>query len=71
MDLLQPTVEQTLALFFGGIVCMTAIVQTKNEWRKHELEDNLTKILLVLMAVGCVEAIGAAIGFLGHHGGAG
>jgi hypothetical protein len=69
MNLVQPTVEQTLALFFGVIVFATAIVQTKNEWNKHHLEDNLTKVLLILMAVGCIEAIGATLGFFGHHAG--
>lgn len=69
MNLLQPTVVQTLTLFFGVIVFVTALIQTKNEWAKHELEDNLTKVLLILMAVGCIEAIGATLGFLGHHAG--
>jgi|GEM_PF-1350511 hypothetical protein len=70
MSILQATIEQTLTLYFGVIVFLTAIVQTKNEWGKHALEDNVTKLLLILMAVGCVEAIGATLGFLGHHGGA-
>lgn len=67
--MLQATIEQTLTLFFGIIVFVTAIVQTTNEWNKHELEDNVTKILLILMAVGCLEAVGATLGFLGHGGG--
>lgn len=70
-NIIQGSIEQTLALFFGVIVFCTAVVQTAREWGKHELEDNVTKILLILMAVGCVEAIGATLGFLGHHGGAG
>jgi hypothetical protein len=68
MELLQPSIEQTLTLFFGIFVFVTAIIQTKNEWSKHELEDNVTKVLLILMAVGCIEAIGATLGFLGHQG---
>src|SRR5579875_1165420 len=64
MSILQATIEQTLTLYFGVIVFLTAIVQTKNEWGKHALEDNVTKLLLILMAVGCVEAIGATLGFL-------
>jgi hypothetical protein len=66
--MLQATVEQSLALFFGIIVFVTALGQTTAEWGKHELEDNLTKILLILMAVGCVEAIAATLGFIGHGG---
>lgn len=68
MQILQAGIEQTLTLFFGIIVFVTACVQTSAEWNKHELEDNITKILLILMAVGCIEAIGATLGFLGHGG---
>jgi len=69
MQMFQATIEQSLTLFFGIIVFVTALVQTTNEWNKHELEDNVTKVLLILMAVGCIEAIGATLGFLGHGGG--
>lgn len=69
--ILSSSIEQTLALFFGVIVFCTACVQTVGEWNKHELEDNVTKVLLILMAVGCIEAIGVALGFIGHHTGAG
>ena len=67
--IIQASIEQTLTLFFGIIVFATACVQTMAEWNKHELEDNLTKVLLVLMAVGCLEAVAATLGFIGHGGG--
>ena len=52
------------ALLVGG----TAGVQLKNDWEAHGLDAAITKILLGLMAVGCVLALLAALNVLGVKG---
>ena len=49
------------ALLVGG----TAGVQLKNDWHAHGLDATITKILLGLMAFGCVLALLAALNVLG------
>jgi len=62
----------TAALFERGIAFLgallvggTAIVQLKNDWHSHGLDNVVTKLLLGLMAFGCVLALLAAINVLG------
>lgn len=52
--------------FIGAIVVgITAIVQLKNDWEAQGLDAVVTKVLLGLMAVGCVLAFLASINVLG------
>lgn len=52
--------------FAGAIVVgITAVIQLKNDWAARGLDATVTKILLGLMAVGCVLAFLAAINVLG------
>lgn len=47
------------------LVGITAVVQLKNDWGAHGLDATVTKLLLGLMAVGCVLAVLAALHVLG------
>jgi hypothetical protein len=52
--------------FLGAIlVGSTAFVQLKNDWAARGLDATITKLLLGLMAVGCVLALLAAVNVLG------
>lgn len=54
-----------LALVGALIVGITALVQLKNDWPARGLDATVTKVLLGLMAVGCVLALLAAVNVLG------
>ena len=58
-------VERGLALVGALLVGTTAIVQLKNDWAAHGLDASVTKLLLGLMALGCVLALLAAVNVLG------
>jgi hypothetical protein len=54
------------AAFLGAIVVgVSAIVQLKNDWKARGLDADVTKLLLGLMAFGCVLALLAAANVLG------
>jgi hypothetical protein len=61
------TIEKIIALVGAVIVGVTAIVQLRNDWGAHGLDAFVTKLLLGLMAVGCVLAFLAAVNVLGVH----
>jgi len=58
-------IERGLALGGAIVVGITAFVQLKNDWPAQGLDATVTKILLGLMAVGCVLALLAAVNVLG------
>ena len=54
------------AAFIGAIVVgVTAVIQLKNDWPAKGLDADVTKLLLGLMAIGCVLALLAAVNLLG------
>lgn len=57
---------------FSGIVAVVigvfALIALKNDWKTTGLDNNLTKVLLGLMAFGCVLVIVAAFGILPRGG---
>ena len=50
---------------FAIVVAVTTSVQLRNDWRSTGLDNNVTKLLLGLMAFGCLLVILAAVGVLG------
>jgi hypothetical protein len=55
--------------FVGAIlVGVTAFVQLKNDWAARGIDATVTKVLLGLMALGCVFAFLAALNVLGARG---
>lgn len=54
-----------IALVGAIIVGVTAIVQLKNDWRSQGLDSIVTKVLLGLMAFGCILVLAAALNMLG------
>lgn len=58
-------IERGLALGGAILVGITAFVQLKNDWDARGLDAVVTKVLLGLMALGCVFALLAAIHALG------
>ena len=60
-------IERGVAFFGAILVGVTAIVQLKNDWAARGLDADVTKLLLGLMAFGCVLALLAAVNVLGVH----
>jgi hypothetical protein len=60
-------IERGVAFFGAILVGVTAIVQLKNDWVARGLDADVTKLLLGLMAFGCVLALLAAVNVLGVH----
>ncbi|MDB5073058.1 MAG: hypothetical protein JWM87_4169 [Candidatus Eremiobacteraeota bacterium] len=62
-------IEKVIALIGGVVVFVFAIIGLRGEWHKNGLDDNVTKVLLGLMALGCVLVWLAAFGVLPRGGG--
>jgi hypothetical protein len=58
-------IERGAALIGAIVVGVTAVVQLKNDWPARGIDADVTKLLLGLMAAGCVLALLAAINVLG------
>ncbi|GAC1302747.1 MAG: hypothetical protein NVS2B3_12180 [Vulcanimicrobiaceae bacterium] len=59
------TIEKGLALLLALLVGGTTSFQLYRDWPSTGLDNQVTKILLALMAFGCVLVVLAAIGVLG------
>jgi hypothetical protein len=62
------TLERGVALVGAIIVGVFALLALKEDWKTTGLDNNTTKLLLGLMAFGCVLVFFAAIGVLGPKG---
>jgi hypothetical protein len=60
--------ERGFALIGSIVIGVFALIALRNDWKKTGLDDNVTKLLLGLMAFGCVLVFFAAIGILGPKG---
>ena len=63
-------IEKIVALIGGIIVFVFAIIGLRGEWHKNGLDDNVTKVLLGLMAFGCILVALACFGVLPRGGAA-
>ncbi len=51
--------------FAGAVVVgLSALMSLQAEWPKKGLDDHVTKVMLALLALGCVIVILVAFGFL-------
>ncbi len=57
--------EKGLALVGAVVVGVTTSVQLKADWNSTGLHNHITKLLLGLMAFGCVLVVLAALNVLG------
>ncbi len=67
MDALALT-EKIFAGLAAVLIGVLAIIALRADWKTTGLDNNLTKALLGLMALGCVLVIVAAFGILPHGG---
>lgn len=55
-----------IALVGSVVVAAVALIALRSEWHKTQLEDHITKIMMVLLTIGCVEVFFVAIGKIGR-----
>ena len=56
-----PDTLRLIALIGAIIVAFGALLGLRSEWKKNELEDQVTKIMMVLLTIGCVFVILVAL----------
>ena len=62
---MQLDVVLRLISFVGAVIVgLSALMSLQAEWPKKGLDDNVTKIMLGLLALGCVIVILVAFGIL-------
>lgn len=59
-------IEKIVAFVGALVVFYFAVVGLRGEWHKSGLDDNVTKVLLGLMAFGCILVVLACFGVLPH-----
>ena len=59
-------IEKIVAFVGALVVFYFAVVGLRGEWHKNGLDDNVTKVLLGLMAFGCILVVLACFGVLPH-----
>lgn len=58
--------EKIIALIGAIIVGVFALIALKADWKATGLDNNVTKVLLGLMALGCVLVILTSTGVMGR-----
>ncbi len=58
-------IEKSIAFVLALIVGGTTSLQLAKDWSSTGLDNQVTKLLLALMAFGCILVILAAVGVLG------
>jgi hypothetical protein len=58
-------IERGIALVGALLVGVTTTIQLRNDWRSTGIDNTVTKLLLGLMAFGCVLVLLAVFGVLG------
>ena len=61
-----PGTLKLIALIGAAVVALAALAGLRSEWKKSELEDQITKIMMVLLTVGCVFVVLVALGVWGR-----
>jgi len=60
--------ERGMAVFFGIVVLVVAVVALRNDWKTKGLENQVFKLMLGLLALGAFLAILAAVNILAGKG---
>ncbi|HLW38679.1 MAG TPA: hypothetical protein VKR99_09645 [Candidatus Eremiobacteraceae bacterium] len=59
-------IERIIAFIGAIVVAVSALTSLRAEWKKTNLDDHVTKIMLILLTVGCVIVVIVALGFAGR-----
>jgi uncharacterized membrane protein len=66
------TIEHIIAIVGGLIVAVVSAIALKNDWKTPGMDNQVFKLMLLLLCIGAVIAVLAGAGVLGtfHEGGA-
>jgi uncharacterized membrane protein YphA (DoxX/SURF4 family) len=68
MNELLAHAERGMAVFFGIIVLLVAVIALRNDWKTKGLENQVFKMMLGLLALGAFLAVLAAVNVLAGKG---
>ncbi len=57
---------RAIALVGAIIVAVVVLAALRAEWKKTELDDHVTKVMMILLTLGCIEAALVALGVWGR-----
>ncbi len=61
-----PGTLKIIALIGAFVVGIAALAGLRSEWKKTELEDQVTKVMMILLTVGCIFVVLVAFGVWGR-----
>ena len=61
----SPVIFRAIAIAGAVLVAIVAIYQVRNDWQQTGLDIQVSKLLLAIMAVGCVVVILSSTGIIG------
>jgi adenine/guanine phosphoribosyltransferase-like PRPP-binding protein len=61
-----PGTLKIIALIGAAVVAIAALAGLRSEWKKTELEDQVTKVMMILLTVGCIFVALVAFGVWGR-----
>ncbi len=61
------TVEYTIGIIGALIVGWVAVTSLRAEWNSTGLDNNVTKVMLALLALGCVLVLLVGFHVIGVH----
>jgi hypothetical protein len=61
-------IERSVAFIGAILVGVFALIALKDDWHAKGLDNNTTKLLLGLMAFGCILVFFATLGLIGPKG---
>ena len=61
-----PETLKIIALVGAIVVAVFALIGLAQEWKKTALEDHVTKIMMILLTIGCVLVVLVAVGVWGR-----
>jgi len=61
----SPVIFRAIAIAGAVLVAIVAIYQVRNDWQQTGLDIQVSKLLLAIMAVGCLVVILSSTGVIG------
>jgi hypothetical protein len=57
---------RAIALIGAVVVAVVALTALRAEWKKTGLDDNVTKVMMILLTIGCIFVALVAVGVWGR-----
>ncbi len=57
---------RAIALIGAVVVAVVALMALRTEWKKTGLDDHVTKVMMILLTIGCIFVALVAVGLWGR-----